>query len=59
MSNKQQLLAIKSIDVWENVWERFGICQHDKPIPSKLLAKCMGKQNAMAAEVLILMGDVL
>ena len=43
VGRRPQLWARVSIDVWENVWGKFGICQHDGPIPSKVLAKVYRK----------------
>jgi len=58
VSDNQQFKAKKSIAVWQNVWQKFGICQHETPIPSEVLAKCMATRNAMAAEVQVLVGDM-
>lgn len=58
VGRRPQLLARMDIDVWENVWEKFGIGQQGGTIPSKVMAGCMGKLDAMAAGVYILMEDV-
>jgi len=44
--DRQQFTAIKSIAVWENVWQGFGICHQTSQKVERRMGICMATQSA-------------